>query len=205
MPIIMPEQKTFETTPSGTHIATCYQVIDLGSQISDFTNDKGERDIHRKIRFAWELPSALMKDGRPFAIGKDYNLSSNEKATLVKDVNAWRGKPFTPAEFGAFDLENLIGKSCLLQVEEKISKKGKPYTKVGSILALPSGQKSSPLVNKPLKFSLANFDRDAFNLIPEYWQNMIKSSPEYKELFDNEEKPTSDMSEVERNFEDTPF
>ena len=195
MPILMPEQKSYETTPTGTHIATCYQVIDLGTQISPFKNDKGEHPVHRKIRFTWELPNALMKDERPFSIGKDYNLSSNEKASLVSDINAWRGKPFTQAEFGAFDLENLVGKSCLLQVTETVSKQGKPYTKVGAIMALPSGQKSLSLMNAPLKFSLANFDQNTFNLIPQYWQDMIKSSPEYKELFGNEQ-PTEQIPQM---------
>ena len=205
MPILMPEQKSYESTPLGTHIATCYQVIDLGSQISDFANERGERDVHRRVRFSWELPNAQMKDGRPFSIGKDYTLSSNEKANLVSDVNAWRGKPFTPAEFGAFDLERLVGHSCLLQVVEKISKKGKPYTKVGAIMALPTGQKSLPLINPPLKFSLDNFDRAAFDLIPQYWQAMIKSSPEYKELFGNEEQPTTDQGSELPQSEEVPF
>jgi hypothetical protein len=202
MPIIMPEQQTFEKAPSGSHIATCYQIVDLGSQISPFTDDKGEHKVSRKIRIVWELPNALMADGRPFTIGKEYTFSSSEKSNLVTDINAWRGKPFTPAEFGAFDIEKLIGKSCFLQVTDATSKQGKPYTKVNAIMALPSGQSSTPLINKPLAFSLSTFDKATFESLPDYWRNMIAASPEYKQITGNETGQNDPMPEME---EEAPF
>jgi hypothetical protein len=202
MPIILPEQKTFEQTPAGSHIATCYQILDLGSQISDFANDKGERKVNHMIRLVWELPNAKMADGRPFSIGKDYNFSSNEKSNLVNDINAWRGKPFTPAEFGAFDIEKLIAKSCFLQVVEATSKKGKPYSKVNAIMALPAGQTNQSLINKPLAFSLSTFDKEIFDSIPEYWRNMIAASPEYKQLTGHEDVQNGPMPELS---DDIPF
>lgn len=202
MPILMPEQKSFENAPAGSHIATCFQVIDLGSQISPFADEKGEHKINRKVRFAWELPNALMSDGRPFTIGKEYNFSSNEKSNLVADINAWRGKPFTPAEFGAFDIEKLIGKSCFLQVTEATSKQGKLYAKVNAIMALPSGQQSTALINKPTAFSLSTFDKATFESLPDYWRNMIASSPEYKSIAGNDGGQNEPLPELN---DDIPF
>jgi len=178
MSITLPKQNEFETAPQGTHFATCFQVIDLGSQISEFN---GEKKVHRKLRMAWELPDELMKDGRPFSVNKSYNLSSNEKATLVVDVNSWRGRPFTTEEFGSFDLTILVGKSCLLQVVWKESK-GKTFANVGAVMALPKGQTSKTLINPPVKFSLDNFDQAVFDGLSEYLRTTISASPEYKQL-----------------------
>jgi hypothetical protein len=200
MPIILPEQKQFEKAPTGTHIATCYQVIDLGSQISDY--GKGETKINRKVRLTWELPHATMTDGKPFSIGKDYTLSSNEKSNLVSDINAWRGKPFTAAEFGAFDIEKLIGKCCFLQVVHKTSAAGKLSARVNAIMALPPGQSSVPMINKPLTFSLATFDPAALAEVAEYWRNQIMASPEYKQLVGQDDGHNDPMPEMH---EEAPF
>jgi hypothetical protein len=202
MAILMPEQKQFEKAPSGTHVATCYQILDLGSQINDF-GKADERKVQRQIRIVWELPNALMEDGRPFTIGKTYTLSSFEGSNLVKDINAWRGKPFTPAEFGAFDIEKLIGKSCLLQVTHPVSKAGKAYAKVNAIMALPSGQQSAKLINNTLTFSLSTFDKTAFESLPDYWRNVISSSPEYRELVGGDD--THNNEPVPELSEDIPF
>lgn len=202
MPIILPEQKQFEKAPSGTHIATCYQILDLGSQINDF--GKGdEKKVQRQVRIVWELPNALMDNGLPFTIGKTYTLSSFEGSNLVKDINAWRGKPFTIAEFGAFDIEKLIGKSCLLQVTHPISKAGKVYAKVNAIMALPSGQLSASLINKPMTFSLSTFDKNAFEGLPEYWRNVISASPEYREIVGGDD--THNNEPVPELSDDIPF
>ena len=200
MPIILPEQQTFEKAPSGSHIATCYKVIDLGSQINDF--GKGEKKVQHQVRITWKLPHAAMADGRPFSIGKSYTLSSNEKSNLVNDINAWRGKPFTPAEFGAFDIEKLISHSCFLQVVHATSKAGKLYAKVNAIMALPAGQKAVPLANKPTVFGLANFDRTVFEGLPEYWRNTIAASPEFKELMGHDDNQNEPLPE---NGEEAPF
>jgi hypothetical protein len=36
-----------------------------------------------------------MKDGKAFSIHKKYTLSSHKKATLRKELEAWRGVPFS--------------------------------------------------------------------------------------------------------------
>lgn len=178
MSLTLPPKQEFEMAPQGTHIATCYQVIDLGSQISEFN---GEKKIHRKVRISWELSSELMKDGRPFSVNKTYNLSSNDKSSLVIDINAWRGKPFTTEEFGSFDLTKLLGKSCMLQVMYNESK-GKTYANVKAVMALPKGQASTPLTNPAVGFSLGDFNQSVFDGLTDYLKQMIMASPEFKEL-----------------------
>lgn len=173
--LVLPKQNEYEQAPIGVHTATCYQVIDLGSQIKEFN---GEKKVNREIRVTWELPEALMADGKPFSISKFYTYSSHEKSNLLKDLNAWRGKPFTKEDFGTFDLTKLLGKSCNIQISH--TEKGK--AKVSTVMALKAGEKAPALVNKPLWLSLDKFDQTVFDSLSEFLRTTIAASPEYREL-----------------------
>src|SRR6185295_11438565 len=107
MQIPRPNETEFELAPAGTHMAVCYRVIDLGTQSGTYM---GKPKSQHKILVSWELPDEKMKDGRPFTIGQRYTWSMSEKATLRKHLEAWRGVPFTDADFGVdgFDVKNII-------------------------------------------------------------------------------------------------
>lgn len=171
----------FTPAPAGTHTAVCFRVIDLGTQQVTF---QGESKLQHKIRIDWELPEEKMTDGRPFTIGAKYTFSSSEKAILRQHLEAWRGKPFVEADFGpgGFDIRNIIGKGCLLNVIHKPSDDGqKIYAQVKGVMALPKGMKVEPPQNAQLFFSLAEFNQGVFNQLPQYFQDEIKKSPEYHE------------------------
>jgi hypothetical protein len=68
-----------------------------------------------------------------------YTLSLNEKATLRKHLEAWRGKLFTPAELEGFDLENLLGANCQLQVIHNLSDQGRTFANIQAIVPLGKG------------------------------------------------------------------
>ena len=80
-----------------------------------------------------------MKDGRPFAIFKNYTLSWSEKANLRLDLQSWRGKPFTQEEMQRFDLKNVLGAWCMLNIIERPGKNdNKMYTNVDGVTPVPS-------------------------------------------------------------------
>lgn len=178
MAIIMPELNEFEITPAGTHIATCYRVIDLGTQLIDFN---GESKKQHKIMLSWELTDEKMGDGRPFSIHKQYTLSSNEKASLRKDLQAWRGKSFTDDDFGKFDIGVLIAKSCLIGVVHN-TKNGSTFANIASIMKLPKGTVAPQLINGVLYFSLNAFSQEAYDSLSENLKAKIAKSPEYQKL-----------------------
>ena len=102
-----PEVKAdFEMCPAGAHLAVCYQVIDLGTQL---TNYQGKEKQQRKVFIGWELPNELMEDGRPFVVGKRYTFSSYERATLRMHLESWRGSKFSDDEISGFNIRNLLG------------------------------------------------------------------------------------------------
>jgi len=190
----------FEQCPAGSFAARCYQIIDLGHQTFEW---KGEAKVAPKVRITWEL-NEMMQDGRPFSISREYTASIGDKANLRKDLEAWRGRPFTATELQNFSLENVLGAPCLLGVVHKPSKDGsKVYANVGSIMALPKGMPSPELVNPAVKFDIGEFDQNIFNSLSSYVQKKILMS---KELEENG-IPAPQVKEVEPEIDDeaVPF
>ena len=168
----------FEQCPAGSFAARCYQIIDLGHQTFEW---KGEAKVAPKVRITWEL-NEMMQDGRPFSISKEYTASIGDKANLRKDLEAWRGRPFSSEELRNFSLENVLGAPCLLGVVHKPSKDGsKVYANVGSVMALPKGMAAPELVNPAVKFDIGEFDQNIFNSLSSYVQKKILMSKELEE------------------------
>jgi hypothetical protein len=184
------QESSFERCPEGTHLAVCYEVIDLGTQQIEY---QGVNKLQRKIWIGWELPNETMSDGRPFVVGKRYTLSSFERATLRKHLEAWRGKRFTEEELGpngSFDIRNVIGAGCFLSVIHS-EYEGNTYSNVEAVSALPKGTQSPPLVNQRIYLSLEpeDFDERVLDSLSERMQELIKASPEYYELKNGTAKP----------------
>ena len=189
----------FEQCPAGSFAARCYQIIDLGHQTFEW---KGEAKVAPKVRITWEL-NEMMQDGRPFSISREYTASIGDKANLRKDLEAWRGRPFSAEELRNFSLENVLGAPCLLGVVHKPSKDGaKVYANVGSIMALPKGMPSPELVNPAVKFDIGTFDQKVFDGLSSYVQKKILMS---KELEENGIPQASSQDEPVIESEEVPF
>lgn len=133
MPIIAKETGgEFVNAPPGTYAAICVDVVDLG-MIE--TNYAGEVKSQHKIRLVWQLDEN-QPNGKPFMISKRYTLSLHEKAALRKDLESWRGRPFTDQERAGFDVEVLLAAPALLNVLHN-SNGGKTYANVAGIMKLP--------------------------------------------------------------------
>jgi hypothetical protein len=180
MTLLLPKETggDFERVPAGTFVATCYRIIDLGTQQGEW---KGQPKFQHKVMFSWEFPDELMSDGRPFTIHQRYTLSASQKAKLRQDLESWRGVPFTDADFGAFDIGDVLGKSCLMGVVHE-PKDGKVYENISSILKLPKGMTPPPLVNEPIYFSLGAFDQILYDKLSDSLKAVIAKSPEYQQL-----------------------
>lgn len=137
MPLIVkaPEAQ-FKTAPEGTYTAVCVDVVDLGMVESQW-------GAKHRCRLVWELDELDPDTGAPFMVRQDYTFTLSEKANLYRDLVAWRGRAFTPEELRGFDLESIIGKSCMLQVSHNIGSKGGTFANVSAVTALP--KKSKPL------------------------------------------------------------
>jgi hypothetical protein len=126
----------FKPIPEGAYIATCVRLIDLGTQITTF---QGADKLQRKVLIAWEVPDEMVEyDGetRPALIMQRYTASLSDKANLRQHLEAWRGRRFTDDELRGFDLKNVLGKPCQIQV---LHSEDGAYANIAAIMALPKG------------------------------------------------------------------
>lgn len=169
----------YEPAPAGAHVARCYRIVDLGTQITTY---KGESKQVHQILITWELPTALMKEGeaagKPYSVNQRFTCSIGEKAKLRAVLESWRGRKFSPQELAGFDLQNILGKPCMLNIVHT-DKGDKTYANIATVMQVPSGMVVPPQVNKSVFFSLETFDAAVFSSLPESLQENIKKAPEY--------------------------
>ena len=168
--IVKGSNTKFETAPAGTHVAICYGVFDMGTQVGF------ENKLTRKVRICWELSNELMSDGRPFTVSVYHTMSLNEKSNLRRDLVAWRGKQFSDDEIKSFDLASLLGKPAMLGVIHEPDG-DKTWANVSSLSSLPKGMPVPTQVNESRQYSI---DDPIPDWMPDWITNKIKDSVEKK-------------------------
>jgi hypothetical protein len=166
----------FETTPEGTYVGRCIKVIDLGTQT--IKGSFGESQKHQ-VMITWELldDEVKMQDGRPFAATQFYTASLHEKAKLRKDLEAWRGKKFTEEELEGFDLTDVLGKYCMIQVVHSVDGQ---YANVNAIMRYKGEEPAG--VNELVSFDLSKPDKKVFDAFSDKMQAKVKNTPEWEAL-----------------------
>ena len=187
----------FELTPEGAYIARCIKVIDMGTQTR--TGQFGTKSKH-EVMISWELldQEVKMKDGKPFAASKFYTVSLAEKANLRKDLEAWRGKKFTQEELDGFDLKNILGTYCYVQV---VHSEDGQYANINSIMSYKGDKPQG--VNDLMVFDMSNPDINVFNSFSDKMKEKIQSTPEWRERQKALDQFTPD--EVIEDIDDTPI
>lgn len=136
MPIIAKQGSgTFTPCPPGLHQAVCVDVVDMG-MIKTTYNGKSKEQ--HKVRLVWQIDEE-MDDGRPYTAQRRYTCSLDKKASLRRDLESWRGRPFTGDELNGFDLEVLIGINCQINVVHE-TRDGDTYANVTTIVPISKGQ-----------------------------------------------------------------
>lgn len=160
-----------EQPEAGSYAAMCFKMIDLGTQEGEY---KGAPISRRQMVVSWEI-TEKMSDGKPFIMSRFYTSSLNEKANLRKDLEAWRGQPFTEVELDGFNPKILLGTSCLLSLTK--NEKGK--VRVSSVSKLPKGMVAPALAEPIVYLDLDEFDQKVFDGLSDWFKKTIVQSPEY--------------------------
>jgi len=209
MPIIAENNGgNFTLIPAGNHIARCYEMIQIGTVVEK-TGIYAGKETH-KVRLTWETPDETHDFGKglqPFLISKEFTLSMNEKATLRKMLESWRGKAFTDDEAKKFDVTKLLGKPCMLNVIHKKSGAGKDYADISSISTLPKNFTCPDQVNQSRVLSFDDWNEILFESLPDFLKDKIKSSREFAALMNpgtTEAAPAHQTSD-EIDTSDLPF
>ncbi|GAB2540117.1 phage replication initiation protein, NGO0469 family [Rufibacter soli] len=174
--------KSYTPVEAGNYMARCYSMVHIGTRLE---NIQGTEKELNKVRLSFELPTETkeFKEGegeQPYIVSKEYTLSMHEKSSLRKDLESWRGQVFTEAEAKSFDITKLLGVPCMLNIIHKQSKAGNPYAVISSISKMPKGFTCPDQINDSFEFSVAEFDMAKFATLPEFLQDAVKESKEYK-------------------------
>jgi hypothetical protein len=206
----------FIPVPQGMHLARCYQIIDLGTQKTEYMGNI--KNLH-KVMFNFEVHSesddgraTVTNKGEPMIINKNYTMSLAEKATMRKDLQTWRGQDFTAEELRGFELKKVLGAWCMLSIVKAEGSNGKSYTNIAAVMPVPSSVKKAglPTPHNELKmFSIDSPDMDLFESFSDYLKGKIGESPEWKARnYDNGFSTTKSESpkvESEEELDDCPF
>ena len=179
----------FTPAPVGTHVARCYRIIDIGTQHGEY---QGKPNARNQVLVFWELPNESYeyehdgkRESKPFTVSKFYTNSLNEKATLRADLESWRGRAFTEEELQGFDLENIIGKPCMVTVIASGEKK----VKVSNVTGLPKGFTCPEQVNASESFWIEEWNQQKFDALSDGIKKLIQRSDEYIALQNGEVEP----------------
>ena len=166
-----------EIVPAGTHVARCYQMIHIGTIEWEY---QGEKKFTNKIRLSFELPNEL-RDYGAMSISQEYTMSLHEKSNLRRDLQAWMGRELYPGELKEFDITEMIGHPVLLSIIHKTSNAGHEFAAISSFSSMMEGVECPPQLNESFIFNYHdNFNLDWLNNQPEWLQEQIKSTDEYK-------------------------
>jgi hypothetical protein len=186
----------YEVLQQGQYNATCYRVVDIGTHQESY---EGETFKRHSVILVWETSDKMMKDGKPFSVTQQYNLSLHEKAKLRQHLVSWRQKQFTQEELGGFDLTKVLGLTCKLDVGHTSG--GNP--KVLAVYAPEGGVQKVATVNEQIAFdcdAYANDDKaecDKFVQLPEWMQDKIDESFEVKAGHKVEEPKTEEFGSLD--------
>jgi hypothetical protein len=205
--------KDFEPIPAGMYVARCYQMIHIGTVETVYEGIKKDQN---QVIIGWEFPNDTKvfkeeKGPQPLVISKTYTLSLYETSGLRILLESWRGQSFTEDEAKSFDITKVLGAPCLINVKHvkgQGKNSGKTYAQIASVSPLMKGTTCPPAVNPKVEFSVNEFDKDKFASFPEWLQDKIKSSKEYKEMVAAshvEQEPSHDQSERFVSEDDLPF
>lgn len=175
----------FKRVPAGVFAARCWSMIDLGTQRVEY---QGDIKYQRKVQIGWELfgedengEPLTTDDGLPMVISKRYTLSLSPKSRLRPDLEAWRGRPFTDDEAKGFDLHNLIGAPCMINVTHT-ERNGKTYSNVASLTPIPKALRDTLPAdgNEPRFYVINDGENAVFGSFHDKLKETIRQAEEWQ-------------------------
>ena len=131
----------FETPPPGWVPARIIDVIDLGP-MRTFYN--GQEKIKDKFQLVFATKH-IGQNGLPLFVWQKYTLSLHVNSMFRQHLKNWKGRDITDEERAAFNIENLYGKGCLINIIHNTGNEGSIYANVGAISQLRPGEEAPPI------------------------------------------------------------
>lgn len=168
----------FSILEEGSYAAVCYMLVDIGLQKNETYGNSSN-----KVIIGWEIPDEKIEingemESRVFSTR--YTASLNEKSILRRDLAAWRGRDFTPEELAEFNLRNVVGAPCLIQIIHKKGNNGKTYANLASVMRLPKGMAAPKGTMEPIIYDIDENDPADVEKLPKWIAEQVKASETYQ-------------------------
>ena len=193
----------FSMLAEGSYAAVCYMLVDIGLQRNERYGNSS-----RKVVIGWEIADEYVEiDGeqKPRVFSARYTASLIEKAILRRDLAAWRGRDFTEEELSQFNLRNIVGAPCLIQIIHKEGGNGKTYANLASIMKLPKGMTAPKLTLETIVYDIDDNDPADVAKLPEWLANQVKASESYQQRLREASGGAAKMSDFEDADGELPF
>jgi len=203
-----------ELVPAGNHAARLYEIIYIGEIETPYKDNEGNNKWQNKVRLTWELPNEMRefeKDGettkKPMVISREvtFSLYKSEKQTAVLRTiaNALVGTALKDEEAEAFDIDDLLGKDCMVEVSHE-EYEGSKYAKPVGFGSIPAGLTVPEQINKSNIVNVREVTPEEVDALPEFIANKMRSSREYHVRFD---APRSEPKKVTEELDESniPF
>lgn len=199
---MIPSQKEFEPkelVPAATHIARVISIIYMGT-VTDIYPD-GTTKTGPKVNITWEIPNELrtFKEGeekKPMVISREFGFSLYTTSALRPIVQGIIGTSLTDEEAKGFDVDNIMGMACLINVIHKKKKDGTNRADVASVSPMMKGLECPPQVNPNKIISYDKWNQEAFDALPKWIREKMEKTPEYRKLKGLSEEAVIDPESV---------
>lgn len=181
--------KPRELVPEGNHVATLYSIIYLGTLETPYFNDDGSKKEQYKVRLTFELPNELREFGEaddkkelPLVISKECTFSmykGSHTAQLRTIAHALIGTALKDEEAERFDIDDLLGRSCMVEVTHE-EYDGSTYAKAVGFGSIPKGITVPKQVNETQVINVNESPLELIEALPEFIKKKIQSSTEYR-------------------------
>ena len=186
--------------PVGTFPARVYKIIYLGTVKGEY---QGVPNENYKVSITWELPTKthIFKEGgtaEPFSVSKVFTLSMGKKSALRPVIEGMLGVSFTDDEAKGFDVDDLMGQTCLIGIAHKETPEGKKV-EIKSFSQTIDGMVIPPAINTPKILSYETFDKEYFMKLPKWIQDEMSKTPEFIKMNGGK------VEDIDQDFKDIPF
>lgn len=163
--------------PAGVHIARVFRIIDMGTHYNAHF-DKS----NRQVEISWELPEEkhtfkAENGAQPLVVSKTFTASLHEKSALTMLLKGW-GVDLTS---DTFELDDLFNIPCQLTLSHN-TKGDKTYVNVDGVSAVHPKLPIPAPIKEQFSLSLDSFDNEIYESLPNWMQEKIASTPEFKEV-----------------------
>lgn len=187
--------KEFELPEAEVYTGALVGIFDLGLQESQY----GEK---HQVHLVFEIDYDK-QDGKKFLVGNTYTASLYEKATLRKVAEALLRRSMSDEEAEDFDLFDLLGKACLVDVvhnEGKGKHAGKTFVNVKNVSKIMKGQQPYRPTSEIMKYDYSVDGKNIPVNTPKHITQWIQRSKTWLGTVEDEDVADEKEEKVTPNF-----